>query len=292
MTEEQIAWIVVVVLTAALVLWLCLTRWFSAVLGTPRADVGQPILPWAAAVFLGGVVWLASQLIYVVYLTASRTSASPGTTLPTTNSADFEFAAHELAIASTVPPFLGAAAMLLAALVKGDWLVKIGLCLRLIPRGLGQAVVGLVLAYPLVFWTLQGVERLYRMIDFEHPREHELLQKLTESGTDVVRLAMLIGAVIAAPLFEELLFRGGLQTLVRWGMTRWMGRERLMCAWASILIVSLLFASIHPLWMAPAILVLSVCIGYLYERTANLWACIFMHAMFNGLNTVMYLAQS
>jgi membrane protease YdiL (CAAX protease family) len=36
--------------------------------------------------------------------------------------------------------------------------------------------------------------------------------------------------------------------------------------------------------------VLSLCLGYAYERTGNLWAVMTMHAMFNTTSTVLYLA--
>ena len=37
------------------------------------------------------------------------------------------------------------------------------------------------------------------------------------------------------------------------------------------------------------IFVLSLCLGYAYERTRNLWVPIFMHAAFNASSVVMFL---
>ena len=34
------------------------------------------------------------------------------------------------------------------------------------------------------------------------------------------------------------------------------------------------------------IFALSLCFGYMYERTGNLWVPMFMHAMFNGLSII------
>lgn len=287
MTEEFIAWTVIAVLTAVLVAVLVGTRWFRAAIGPTRVDPAELILPWGGAVFMGVLAWLGSQVIYVGFVTASRVPTSQPTTQPT----KFDFQPHELAIASTVPPLLGAVTMLLFAAGAPGWLKKIGLAANKLPAGALQAVVGLGLAYPLVFWVLQAMERVYRVIEFEHPREHELLQKLSEDPTGPTRWAMFAGAIVAAPLFEELLFRGGLQTIFRWFLTRVAGREIALVAWVPIVVVSAAFAMIHALWMAPAIFVLSLCLGYLYERTGNLWACILMHAMFNALNTVFYLNQ-
>jgi membrane protease YdiL (CAAX protease family) len=59
--------------------------------------------------------------------------------------------------------------------------------------------------------------------------------------------------------------------------------------WTAILLTSILFALVHnagasSLWMLPPLFLLSVCIGYAYERTGTLWVPIFTHAAFNGLS--------
>lgn len=60
--------------------------------------------------------------------------------------------------------------------------------------------------------------------------------------------------------------------------------------WAAIALTSLAFASVHPIWMFPAIFTLSLVLGYLYERTGNLWVNIGLHATFNATSTFFYLA--
>ena len=57
----------------------------------------------------------------------------------------------------------------------------------------------------------------------------------------------------------------------------------------AIVITSVFFSLVHPIWTWPAIFVLSLFLGYAYERTGNLWTCIVMHALFNGFSTVLYL---
>ena len=61
-------------------------------------------------------------------------------------------------------------------------------------------------------------------------------------------------------------------------------------SWMAILLTSLLFATVHPLWTQPLIFVLALCLGYAYERTNNLWVTITMHALFNGVSTALFLA--
>jgi membrane protease YdiL (CAAX protease family) len=58
----------------------------------------------------------------------------------------------------------------------------------------------------------------------------------------------------------------------------------------SILVTSLLFASVHPAWSFPIIFLLSLALGYAYERTANLWIPITIHATFNTVSTLLFLA--
>jgi len=58
-----------------------------------------------------------------------------------------------------------------------------------------------------------------------------------------------------------------------------------------ILVTSLIFAALHlPQWPAPiAILLLSMALGAVYQRTGSLIASITMHATFNGVNTLLLL---
>lgn len=62
-----------------------------------------------------------------------------------------------------------------------------------------------------------------------------------------------------------------------------------LARWMAILIASVVFAAVHPAWTIPPILVLSVCLGFAYERTGNLWVPVTLHALFNGLQTLQYL---
>jgi membrane protease YdiL (CAAX protease family) len=64
--------------------------------------------------------------------------------------------------------------------------------------------------------------------------------------------------------------------------------------WPSFIAIvgtSLVFTCVHPMWSWPPIFVLSVVLGFAYERTGNLWVPIAMHAVFNGTMTSLYLWQ-
>ncbi len=59
--------------------------------------------------------------------------------------------------------------------------------------------------------------------------------------------------------------------------------------WLAILATSFIFAGIH--LMPDSFLVLfalAIALGYVYERTNNLWACITLHAAFNCLNIYLF----
>jgi membrane protease YdiL (CAAX protease family) len=70
-------------------------------------------------------------------------------------------------------------------------------------------------------------------------------------------------------------------------------RARRAAAVMGITMTSLIFAALHfDQWPAPiALFLLSVVIGYVYERTGSLIAAICMHAAFNGLSTFLLLSS-
>jgi membrane protease YdiL (CAAX protease family) len=69
--------------------------------------------------------------------------------------------------------------------------------------------------------------------------------------------------------------------------------ERRGAALVGIIITSLIFAALHfDQWPAPiALFLLSVVIGYVYERTGSLLAAICMHAAFNAFSTFFLLSS-
>lgn len=62
-----------------------------------------------------------------------------------------------------------------------------------------------------------------------------------------------------------------------------------ICVGAAIIITSAIFASLHAgQWPAPIpIFILAIGLGVIYQRTGSLIATICMHAVFNGISTLM-----
>lgn len=292
---------------AGLVAAIALRLWRPGLVRGPgeRLPAAVPAVPWLLVVMAAGAMWILSQSAYVGAVVArDRSPATQATSPPTDDRpAKIRFTAKDLAILSTIPPAVASAVLILGGTTAFPGLLRrLGFAAAGLPRAIGPALAGLLVALPLVMWTLVALQWLYARFGYAHPEQHEMLQRLSETSQPITRVAIVLGATVAAPVFEELLFRGGVQTLLRrfFGGVRYAGAGTVGsveaarvapagAAWGAILLASALFASIHEAWMAPAIFVLSVCLGYAYERTGNLWVPVLMHAIFNTVNVVASL---
>lgn len=111
------------------------------------------------------------------------------------------------------------------------------------------------------------------------PVAHRTLKRLVEGPGDGWLILTAVLVVVAAPLFEEIAYRGFLQRMLgQVGLGRW----------AAIAASSALFAAVHVDVAAPqavgALFVLSLGLGWAYEKSGHLAAPILMHALFNAGN--------
>lgn len=96
--------------------------------------------------------------------------------------------------------------------------------------------------------------------------------------------AVAFGALIGAPIVEEVLFRVCVQSGIL-AFTR--------SRWAAILLTSVVFVALHSggssaSWHAlPTLFVLSVALGVAYERTRRVGVVILAHAGFNAVNVAL-----
>jgi membrane protease YdiL (CAAX protease family) len=283
----------------------------------------------------GFVVWIIAQWTYIGYKQIQwkqqGIEVDPKAIMEVLSPKDF-------AILSTVPPMVALLVMVGAGMAVGrDWLDRLGFSLRKIPSGIASGIIGFLIIGPAIFWTLIALNAVYQWIHFEHPTEHVLLKSLGEAQDKLAAILIGVGAAVCAPLFEEFLFRGHVQTLIRQLLMQMSAKRApvppaegpplplisdlevvpgsggivpdgpaplayhrvepapliLQSAawhgWLAILGTSLIFAMFHPAWMWPPIFVLSLGLGYVYERTGNLWAAITIHCLFNSMETVQYL---
>lgn len=173
---------------------------------------------------------------------------------------------------------IGAAAplffMLLGTLTRRQrGLETLGFTWRNLRRAVAAAAAGAVFAIPFTIWVAALSDWLMRKYNIQHPTKHELLQIMDEAPSRLQRLLIAFSAVVIAPLFEEFLFRGHLQTLLARVTRR---------PWLAVVFTSIVFTLAHPWFTWMPIFVLSVCLGYVYERTGNLWVSVLVHAVFNG----------
>jgi membrane protease YdiL (CAAX protease family) len=113
---------------------------------------------------------------------------------------------------------------------------------------------------------------------------HPTLRSLVDDPTDPWVWALASLAIIAAPIQEEIIYRGLLQSALLRATNR---------IWFAVGASSLIFALAHlgtvPNHALPSLFMLSVCIGFAFERTRSLGVAIGMHVAFNAANVALAL---
>jgi membrane protease YdiL (CAAX protease family) len=153
----------------------------------------------------------------------------------------------------------------------------LGLRLGTIPRDIGMALVNLLACYPLVLLAVAAVVFAGQHLagpNFQFEK-NPALKDFTESPSLTLTITLAVFTIGFVPVFEELLFRGMLQTTLRGYLAR---------PWPAILITAVLFALLHPQTHWPALFILGCAFGYAYEKSGSLLRAIFFHAAFNGVN--------
>ncbi len=154
-----------------------------------------------------------------------------------------------------------------------------------------QGPLGALLVFPIVALTGMLLGMLNHALGGKTEQfGHETLRTLSENPGSLWPWVSVGCAVVLAPIFEELLFRGMLQTAI----LRAFGRP-----WAAILVASACFAAIHtvgsinmPWYGVAAIFVLSIGLGIAFERTKRIGVPILMHVLFNAGNVAITLMMS
>jgi membrane protease YdiL (CAAX protease family) len=229
----------------------------------------------ALAAFLA--YWVVTPAVYQVVTGHKLLSTSQ----PTTQSV-VEIPPHDLVALSIASPVVA-----LVTLIAGSLLCfrkpfeQAGLTSRLLlNRGWWQGLLAGIAVLPAMFAVLWLTQKFWDAIHYSHPNEHDLLRVLGAEPNATFRVAIIVSAIVLAPLFEEFFFRGMIQRACRMHMHRWL----------AIVLASLAFTLVHgALWLAPPIFFLSLCLGYAYDRTRNLWVSILIHASFNAASLTMFL---
>jgi len=155
-------------------------------------------------------------------------------------------------------------------------------------RDLGLGAVTLLFALPVVYsLMILGAALEILLGGTVEPIGHATLRQLAGDVEPATAALMLVSVVAVAPLLEELIFRGLLQTALAETLG-WSSR------WAALLIAAAVFATVHlgavPWYGLPALFAFGVVLGWTYERTGSLWPAILAHAGFNALNVALVIA--
>jgi len=161
----------------------------------------------------------------------------------------------------------------------------LGLNPKTIPRDFGAALLNLLAIMPVVLGAIILTTIIGKLIlgdKFQMP-QHEELKEIIAYSQWQVRALIVFTAVVVVPFVEELIFRGMIQTMVR---------SYIVKPWPAIFLASLVFVIFHAdasHW--PALFVLSICLGYTYEKSGSLFRSIFVHALFNAMSVLAALNQ-
>ncbi len=283
----------------------------------PATGVAGVFMLLAVTVF----AWLGTQVVYFSMIRHRLpTNAQGGIDVSM-------FAPSDMAFLGTVPALVGLAVMMTGGRLVNPALPReLGWTFDRLFGGVWRGLLAMVCVMPLMFGAMIVLQLLYQAIGYQHPTEHEMLTVLGKTQDPVTKFVIVGGATLLVPVFEEFLFRGHLQTvLVRLFTSNAPGplpaqgfpvvqhhpaapdgvlaapvmeaapalqapREASPAGkWAAIGIASLAFTVMHPGWTWPLIFLLSLALGYAYERTGNLWVPAVMHLVFNTFNTALFL---
>jgi len=250
-------------------IWLLRTSWGRKALvdSAPRRNNMPLYLPFVAL-----SVWFVSVL--VTGSIGSKVMADVD---------DWRRAAVGNAIYCIGGIIISGGAVFLARVYFARRLKGFGLDLRTIHKDVLAAGVNLLCVWPLVMAAIVLTTKFGKIVwgrDFEM-QQHEQIELMTQYPQLSLRILIFVVAAVIAPVLEEILFRGLLQTAIRSYLTDLEYRQP---AWLSIVMSSGLFAAAHPNaghW--PALFVLALCLGYAYEKSGSLFRPIFIHALFNGV---------
>ena len=164
-----------------------------------------------------------------------------------------------------------------------------GLNIKTCGKDLWAGSLNLLAVLPLIWAAMRVtvfIAELFNGHEYQMP-QHQQLELVVQHPRLALQVLIFIGAVVIAPLFEELLFRGLIQTMMRSFLFEAGNR-----VWLAIAFSSALFVVMHQdLSHWPALFILGLCMGYAYEKSGSLLRPIFIHAIFNATAVIATLSQ-
>jgi membrane protease YdiL (CAAX protease family)/uncharacterized RDD family membrane protein YckC len=240
---------------------------------SPKPEVGSS--PWKASIGIPEGSWRPIQVVWAVV--AVLVLATIEAAVISAFDPDLESTGATLGLQALLAVTLIAVAVAFAARggTLGSGLRELGL------RRFAASAAGLAAATYVAYLIFAAV---YSTI--VHPEQEDITRDLgfDEGGIGAVAAGILI--IGAAPLSEEIFFRGFMYG----------GLRRRLPWWAAALIAGLVFGLLHytgpdSVGVVPQLAALGFILAWLYERTGSLWPPILMHGFNNALAFVVVVSS-
>jgi membrane protease YdiL (CAAX protease family) len=187
--------------------------------------------------------------------------------------------------------------------LKGFGLGTRGLNVKTIAGDFAAAFMNLLAVWPLVMAAMILTINFMELISGQEYQmeRHQELNLIVEYPQLPLQILIAVVAILVAPVLEEMLFRGLVQTTLRslFEMRYSINvnpesdiKHPELRIWLAIVVSSAFFALMHANaghW--PALFVLGICMGYAYEKSGSLLRPIFIHALFNATTILATLSQ-
>ncbi len=170
-----------------------------------------------------------------------------------------------------------AAALAIGSLVLYGWQTLAAWVFSLRTTGTRFALWGFRRPTKAFFWTIPLALAVVYTVSVVHdlvvhPRQQDIISEFPR-GALGVGLFVLV-AIVMAPLFEEIVFRG---FLFRGFANSWGWK------WGAVASAAIFGLAHLQLDVFVPLATLGVALAWVYKRTGSLWTCIAMHALFNGI---------
>ncbi len=170
---------------------------------------------------------------------------------------------------------------------QGDGLRSFGIRSSQLNGLMARGVLGLVCTIPLVLGIGVLMAAISELWIGERPQiAHQMLDQVVQSHSPEAIFLMMISAGIIAPVIEEVIYRGLLQSAL-------LNLSAVHRRWSVILVAASWFTLMHygaVEWQGmPSLFVMGVILGWLYERTGSLWPSIVLHMGFNMFNMALVI---
>ena len=149
-------------------------------------------------------------------------------------------------------------------------------------RTLGKGIFGFFSVLPPLMFVMILYSVAAETFNWEQSSQ-PIIEWFVNANSPYYRVLLASLAVVIAPIFEEVLFRGIGYPILK----HYLGMRR------AILVVSIFFALIHfHVGSMLPLFVLAIAFNLAYEHTGSLLTPILMHSMFNGMNVAALAVRS